>query len=177
MKYRKLEELTLVDSRGRYLLQPLFHEQPSNTLEEYPASYTLKNEDNPELGLRSARKIYVAQLDPTEYRAAMALVGSWAHWKRLTECPWFKPYLEEWREEVSVILQSNAIIEMLAKSVDPKNTLATKYIADRGWDKKIGAPSKKAKTAKELREERIEDRVLSGIEDDKQRLRLIQNKD
>ena len=39
---------------------------------------------------------------PTEYDAALILLGSMKHWKRLCECTWFAPIVEQWRYDMAV---------------------------------------------------------------------------
>lgn len=166
-KYRELHELTLKDTRGRMLLQPLFIENHNRINTPYPASYTLNAWDNEEKGLRSARIIYVNTLDPSEYNAAMLLLGSWKHWQRLTECGWFQPYLKEWREEMAIRLQSIGVTNLLSQASSERGTTAAKFLAERGWNKAL-------KNSPKVRDkDKNKHDVSDFINDDMERLKLV----
>lgn len=85
--------------------------------------------------------------DPTEYRVAMALLGSFDHWKRLCGLPWFKPHVDRWRAELSARIQSEAVAKTqeIAKGTGTAALAASKWIAVRGWE---GVPSKRGRPAK-----------------------------
>ena len=36
---------------------------------------------------------------PSEYEAALILLGDWEHWEKLTSCGWFMPHILKWRAE------------------------------------------------------------------------------
>lgn len=59
--------------------------------------YTLKDEDHQ--GFPSIKRLYVDLEDQSEYLFATTYFASWYHFKRLAEISWFKPVLEEMREE------------------------------------------------------------------------------
>lgn len=108
--------------------------------------YTLREEEHK--GKPSAKKIYLEQRDPSEYRAAMALVGSWEHWQKLLNSKAIFAYIKEWREELKVILKSEAI-ENMHTIAGQGNPTAAKWLADQGWDaepkqtkKGVGRPKK-----------------------------------
>ena len=135
-KFKDRDELVIRDNRGRYLLKALFVENIESLTEDYPGAYTLKEDDNYEKNVRSARKIYLEQEDVTEYKAAIALLGSWRHWKRLCECSWFQSHLKEWREELEVIVRSKAIRNLQNQSTTDKGAAAARWLAEKGWDRK-----------------------------------------
>lgn len=159
------------DSKGRFRTRSLFWETNAVHLrDEYPPIYTLKDEDY--LEYKSARKIYLEQRDPTEYRAAMAIVGSWAHWKHMLEnCKWFVEKLDEWRDELEVLLRSEGVEGIVADSQSSSRSAVTssKWLADKGWEKndQRGRPSK-AKVAKEAK---ILNRIDEALDEDIQRMR------
>lgn len=148
---------SLKDSMGRFRTQSLFVEMKHD---KYPAPFTLKPYDH--RGRMSMYRKYMEIGDPTEYSQAIGLLGSWEHWKLLTECEWFKPHLEKWRDELKVKFESDRYREMqevadTAKGT-PQGVQATKWLAER-YSKveppKRGRPSKaeKARRLKELTEE------------------------
>ena len=164
------------DSKGRFRTRSLFWETNAVDLrEEYPPVYTLKDEDYKPEGFKetlpSARKIYLAQLDPTEYKAAQVLLGSWKHWQYMVQhCKWFSVKVEEWREELEVMLRSSAITEIANDSVaNSRSSVASaKWLADKGWEKndERGRPSKKVIA----REAKIQGRIAEDLDEDIKRM-------
>lgn len=111
------------DTRGRYLTSALFAET-IHSLSPYTPVYTLS--EFPKDGLLSARQIYLESNDPTEYAAAMKLLGSWEHWQHLCGTTWFAPIVEQWRGELKARLLSEAtkkVIE-LSGSYESSSALA-----------------------------------------------------
>lgn len=73
------------DRRGALKTELLFQETiKADRLENYSPMFTLKEQDT---GLPSAYKIYMSSTD--EYEAAMKLLGSMRHWRRLCGLKWF----------------------------------------------------------------------------------------
>ena len=141
----------LRDTKGRLKTQSLFFEyRHRNTGNEI---YNLKDYDLN--GCISMYKIYMEE--PTEYHAAMRLLGSWLHWNRLCETAWFRLFLDVWRKERAERDEALGYASLLDSARDG-NVAASRVIA--GIDqKKRGAPSKKekAKTQKE------EDELLTFV--------------
>lgn len=158
------------DARGAYRTN-IFLEFNTSTHDEQPPLYTMHEEERE--GLPSAKKIYMEA--ESEYEAAMQLVGSWQHWKRLLRCsPFMKglPYstwegLEAWREEKEIRDKADAL-KQLKKSAEKGNVTAQKIIYE-GEKKTKGRP-KKADIEKQAR-------ILAGISedvaDDMKRLQLV----
>ena len=142
--------------------------------EKFTPLYTLKDEDHEVEGVvyKSARNIYLAQRDPTEYEAAQVLFGSWRHWKFMVKsCKWFRIKVEEWRDELEVQLRSEAIREIVADTTSTKSRSSissAKWLADSGWKTEDGRgrPSKKA-VAKEAK---IQGRMAEELEEDIERM-------
>ena len=115
--------------------------------------------------LEEWRERFVAIADPTEYRAAIDLVGSWAEWQRFKkEWKEFRDViLIEWLAEVEIKLRSEAIGNMCEQALDPKGTAAAKWIAEgRYKPRKVGAPSK----AEVQRQAKIQASIDDEVEDD-----------
>ena len=143
----------LLDTLGRPLTQSLFLEFGYNT--DY-ALFTLNDEDKvyQDKTYYSLKRLYLEIGDPTEYEFAKSCLLGWRHWKRICENKLFKPYLEEWREELEIMIRSEGVLAVMDQAEN--NFQAAKWIADRGWDKKgAGRPSKVEKQ----REEHIKDRL------------------
>ena len=115
--------------------------------------------------LEEWRERFVAIADPTEYRAAIDLVGSWAEWQRFKkEWKEFRDViLIDWLAEVEIKLRSDAIGNMCEQALDPKGTAAAKWIAEgRYRPRKVGAPS----NAEVQRQAKIQASIDDEVEDD-----------
>jgi hypothetical protein len=107
------QQLTTVVGNGAriYRTQSLFLEtiKPEDTA--LPV-FTLEDTDNLELGLPSFPRLYLEARDPTEYLPAKTILGSMAHWQKLTGAAWFKSYIEEMRLELSKLIKYEAIKQL-----------------------------------------------------------------
>lgn len=115
----------LCDVMGRRLTTGLFEEIQRDATAS-PAVFKLSD----------WKAEYVAICDPTGYRAAMALIGDWDHWRQLVSNPVFKAHLDEWKEEVETKLKSKAIEALEKQAGSPMGTSAAKYLAEKGYAKK-----------------------------------------
>ena len=158
------------DSRGAYRTN-LFREFNTISHKDQPPMYTMHEEDRN--GLPSAKRIYMEA--ESEYDAAMQLVGSWQHWKRLLRC---KPFtkglpnqqwegLDFWREEKEIRDKAEAF-KQLKKSAAKGNVPAQRTIYEGNKQTK-GRPSKQDVA----REARIAAGVQSELDDDFKRLQLV----
>jgi len=135
------------DKRGRYLTESLFVEKKRKD-SPYDPVFTLRDEDLI-TGEISLRRKYLEYADPTEYKFAKAMLGDFKHWQILCEREWFKPYVEAWRIEVQVQIESDAVqvFKEVAKDKQHSGRIqAAKALLDRPWEKKLslrGRPSKK----------------------------------
>jgi len=95
----------------RHATQALFYEYRHSSTSKIKAPYTLKNYDV-NIGGKHYRSMYMEYMAcDSEYEAAIKLLGSYAHWLRLTKTNWFAPYIEQWEEE------RNIRDEALARSI------------------------------------------------------------
>jgi len=156
------------ESRLRF---DIFYELGS--IDEAKALYTMK--EAPDHGLPSAYLIYMTSA--SEHEAAMKLVGSWNHWKRLLKSPRFMTGprgstswtgLETWREEKEIKDVAKAY-QLLKESAELGSVQAQKEIWKGSPDKKAGRPSKAAiqKAAKEAAEHQ------EGVAADFKRIKLV----
>ena len=145
----------LQDTMGRPLTQSLFLELGYS---EY-AVYTLKEQDYAYKGKNypSLKRLYLKEEDVTEYEFATKHLLGWQHWKRLCENKQIRKHIDEWREELELKIRAQAIRDMQTLCASENgNFSATKFLADRGWDKRaVGRPSKLEKE----REDRMADRI------------------
>jgi len=107
-----VDEKTLKDSRGVYKTQSLFREYRFSTTSSDAPIYNLKERD--EHNTISMKRIYVACA--SEYEAAMTLLGSWLHWKKLCKTAWFKSYRNAWEEERTLREQALAKRALITKA-------------------------------------------------------------
>ncbi len=134
---------------GAHLLKALFFEM-SVDFERPDVLYTLKLEDHE--GFPSIHRLYVELEDTSEYVFANKYFDNYAHWKKLCACNWFKPYLEDMREELDLKLKQRALERLKAIADDPTHKshyLANKLIHEEGLQIKKdnrGRPSKKSIT-------------------------------
>lgn len=119
----------VTDTTGRRLTLGLFKELSDN-----PAA---------PFSLEDWRQVYVEVSDPTDYKAAMVLIGQWEHWTMLTECKAFAEHLEKWRNEVNTKLRSEAFDNLRKQARDPKGTAAARFLAEQGEGPKKRGPKKK----------------------------------
>ena len=163
--------LALKDNQGRFRTQSLFWE--SRHPDMAPVFTKKKQEHH---GCISMYEKYMEIGDPTEYQAAIKLLGSWDHWQKLCQLPWFMEMLSEWREELKVRMASERYQEMKDVSLNhagtPQGLQATKWLhevyGERPPETKRGRPSKNEKAAalkEAIEEERDlnEDAKLIGL--------------
>lgn len=115
--------------------------------------------------LEDWRTRFVAIADPTEYRGALELLGSWQLWQEFKRnWPEFRNrILIDWLAEVEVKLRSEAIGNLCEQAATDKGSAAAKWIAEGKYNpRKAGAPSK----AEVKRQALIQARVLDEVEDD-----------
>ena len=138
-KSRMISEGNLLRTRALFL-------EPSYKMQDY-VQYVLSPYDHPTRGIPSIYRLYIEMEDLAEFDFANTYFLGMDHWRRICECEWFKPYLEEMRGDLQLKLKSRALarIKQEAEKEDSKNYFQSlKYLADKGYiekDKK-GRPSK-----------------------------------
>ena len=103
----------------------------------------------PLFSLEEWGKTYVAIADPTDYRAAMHLLGNWEHWKMIVDNQTISPYVEGWREEVRTKLRSEAIASIRALAKTKDSAAKALYDIDRPT-KPRGRPVKEKEVVPDL---------------------------
>jgi len=165
-------------NHGNYQLRSLFYETGCNKDFDFPPVYTLKLRDhdiptdsvvyNPE-GCNRCRSIYLEYVDiadPSEYKFAMRVFGSWEHWRQLRECDFFQPTYKLMKEALKVKLESEVVElakQTIKAGVGPQSLQAAKWLYDQiRPHTKRGRPSKaevdgelkrQSSEAKELKED------------------------
>jgi hypothetical protein len=152
---------------GRRYLKGLFFEMV--LADKSTVSYTLKEHDHE--GYPSLYRLYMEERDPTEHRFATKYLEGWSHWLELCECTWFKPHIDAWRLELSIMIQSQALVNIFEEAIAPmgKNVFAAnKYLIEKGWIPKDtntkGRPSKEMVKSEAIRIAKEEDRITADFE-------------
>jgi hypothetical protein len=140
---------TFKNASGRYLLKELFFE---TALNKDNVVYTLKDQEH--LGYPSLYEAYMLTDDPTEYSFAIEYLGSWKHWKELSECTWMKEFVSRWREELDIRMKAKALMEIREVAKSGKDKLpANKYLLEKGWEAKPEKATKGRPTKDQINKE------------------------
>lgn len=154
----------MVAEGGQWITQSLFLEFDYS---EKFAVYSTKDYDHEYNGkiYPSLKKLYLACEDPTEYLFATKYLGGWQHWQRLCDNKWCAKFINQWREELEILLRAQGVraLRDMCNS-ENGNFQAAKFLADRGWDKRApGRPSKAELEKRAAIADRIEDEFTSDI--------------
>lgn len=151
-----IDKSGMKDYKGAFITQSLFLEIGYDT--DF-AVYTFKEKDHEYKGkvYPSIKRLYLEHEDPPEYDFATTYFYSWNHWQRLCGNKIILKEISEWREELELKLRSQAIKDIIDNSAEGSYQ-ASKWLADRGWDKQaVGRPSKVDK----VKEAKMQDRLTS----------------
>lgn len=150
---------------GRWRTESMFVE--TNRVEDkFPSLFCLgqgrETEDLPWI-----KRLYLETMDPTEWKFATEVLGGWQHWKRLSESPFMKAFVKEWREEMEVQVRSLGIKQQIHLA-EKGNNNASRWVAEKGWEpkRKAGAPSKEEVT----RERKVAAEIKNTVEEDYDRV-------
>jgi hypothetical protein len=157
------------NASGSRLLRGLFFEETS--ADKTGVVYTLKERDHE--GYASLKRLYMEIGDLTEYKFATQCLDGLEHWDMLCNCNWFKPYVEKWRRELSLKIQSIALANILEETTreSPAKFSANKYVLEQGWKPKTG---QRGRPSKDAIREAAEDHISNNrrLEADMERLEL-----
>lgn len=116
---------------GHYRTESLFLEQ-WRPIDSARPVYTLQRDDRedprvPGSILPSFQRRYIELGDPSSYKAALDLLGSWQHWQKLAKTPWFQPHLRLWNEEIVAQMKSKGV-ETFVRSADRGDLKAAEWL-------------------------------------------------
>lgn len=159
----EIDKNKLTDDNGRPLTQGLFLEVKYDTnyavFTEKPYDFKYKGTTYPSL-----KKLYLAHEDPTEYDFACTYLLGWEHWQRICRNKRFGEMVKGWREELELKLRSQAVRDIIELSSGDKGFQAAKWIADKGWDKRLaGRPSKEDIDREVAMQTRISDEYNADV--------------
>ena len=135
----KKDDSKLKDNNGRYLTQGLFLEIGYGPF----SIFTLSDRDKLYKGkvYPSLKRLYLEEADVVEINFANKYLWGWDQWQKMNASEVLRPYFDKWRDELSLMVQSDAIGSIIDQSLE--NSSAAKWLAARGWDqRKVGRPSK-----------------------------------
>lgn len=110
---------------GRMLTVALFEEFQRDNVDVTPV-----------FKLSDWHRTFIEMGDPTGYKAAMELIGSWEHWQALCKSPLFAAELEKWEQELDQKIRSDMISELMFKAQAPEGTTAAKWLAEQKYREK-----------------------------------------
>ena len=158
--------------KGKYRTKALFKEYAPyyGGIDSYTV-YTLSKEDDTNGGFHSLYQLYMKEGDPTEYRFIEKYFVDPKHWEQLCRCTWFKPYIEEWRKELALRIESELLDILVSDARNNEKTGATsaKYLLDKYYTANNKTPKKtkheenKEKLSKEVSRVLLEDAERIGI--------------
>jgi hypothetical protein len=131
-----VDRTKFLDGSGKRVILQLFKEFARVDVKFKPV-YTLQH----------WKEVFLECRDPSEYSAAMALLGDWDHWLEVRNHPVIKPHIDKWHSELEVKLRSEAIQQIKSHAKQPGGTAAAKWLADKGYaqeraKKPVGRPKK-----------------------------------
>ncbi len=166
-----IDKTKLRDKGNRRLTQSLFLEYK---FDPKFALYTLENEDRTYKGklYPSLKRLYLIEEDIAEYQFATKHLYDWEQWQRMLSNKWVRKEIDIWREELEILLRSKALQKVMDLS-DDGNFQASKFLADKGWDRTRGRPSKEEQT----KLSKVEEKILDEFEADASRVANVVNLD
>lgn len=142
----KADTTILVDVRGVRRTETLFAETiTASSAERYEPIYTLREQDKD--GLPSAYRIYMESIDEAD--AALKLVGSYSHWRKLCGLKWFmegRPEvgfegLNQWREDMRARDATAAKLALMTLA-QSGNVTAANTLLKESTKGSVGRPKK-----------------------------------
>jgi len=169
------------DSLGRYRTSSLFYEY---AVKGMTPKWTIQDQTRVvgEVTYPSLKVLYMEMdhIPYSEYEFAEIHFGSWEHWDRMSNDSNknLVAMFTGWRLEMEVKLRASALKQIIkeGKSGEGASSLAAaKYIAEKGYEKKAGRPSKAAiaketKVQSGIAQSLLEDAARVGLEDEPTKL-------
>lgn len=116
---------------------------------------------------------YMEIADPTEYKAAMHLIGDWKHWSLMLKNPVFRSHVEDWRKELDLKLEAEAI-QNIREQAKLGNTAAAKFLAKKEYKEGVlkNAVGRPKKVVEEEVMDKEENEATKRMAEDMSRLGL-----
>lgn len=152
------EREDLYDVMNRPMTVSLFVET-SDSIET--AIFTTKDQDVVKDGktYHSLKRLFLEEGDPVQYRFATKYLANWKHWQKLKSGKELGEKIAGWEEELELKLASEALEQLIVTANSEGSFQATKFLIDRGYNKRaVGRPSKKSAE----KEKRFKEQMLKG---------------
>lgn len=158
-----------IDPAFRHMTKGMFYEFRHQSTSELTPIFTLKPYDFTDVHGNTYASVYLLYMEcDSEYEAAIKILGSYNHWKKLARAGWFSSYLEEWEAERNIrdeaIARSTLIAAAEAGNVTAANSI---YKNSKKADSKVGRPTT-AKRNKTGGTKGAVDTMLKRISDNKE---------
>jgi len=144
----------------------LFYEYRYQTTVDDKAPYTLKYQDFVDPTGHRYKSMYQIYMNcDSEYEAAIKILGSFPHWKKLKRCSWFHDHIERWEEERNI--RDEAIARsILVKLAETGNVTAarTLFANANATKKAMGRPEGGGKRTESTGDEEL-DQMLGRSSD------------
>lgn len=158
------------DKQGRWFTKSLFREYAFNAPEGTFPLFTLYPEDVD--GITSLYRLYMEEADASEYFFAKKHLGGWEHWQKLSQSTFFKPYIQDWRKELEVLIRAKALQKLIEVANNPTHKSsydANKLLVKEGYKEKEktskrGRPTKDEITKEATRIASEEDQIKQDLE-------------
>jgi len=142
------------DRQGRLITNGLFEE-------------TAVNKEYVQYSLEELRSEYIEMRDPTGYKFSQEFLENYQHWKALKDSVALAPIIADWEEELEVAIRCQEI-ERIGEIAKTGHFQASKFLTDRGWEKrKPGKPSKE----EVQRETRVQSKMADAFSADIKRIK------
>ena len=113
-------------NNGHWRTESLFVEMNRHE-HKYPSIYSIKDDGNGDYP--SLYRLFLDEMDPTEYGFAEKYLGGWQHWEHLQSLEWFKPIVDRWRAELAKRIQHHLATEAQKIVADPNSSQSAKLRA------------------------------------------------
>lgn len=116
---KELDIKAMRDTRGVLRTRSLFVQfvnEEGTYQDGTPCKPLFSMEDYEVGGCPSFKKLYVSLGDPTEYKQAIAMLGSVEHWDYLLKSPFMEPLIKACRKELALKIESEAFDGLLAEA-------------------------------------------------------------
>lgn len=161
---KDIDKKRLKDNMGRGLTLSLFYEFAQD---KSFAVYSLMDEDRVEgdITYPSLKKLYLESMDPTGYTFAKTHLLGWKHWLKIkANKKLYENHIVDWEDEMEVFVRSDSITSIMAQA--DNSFPAAKFLSEKGWDKRVGRPTKDDME----REDKIVERIGDEFDEDVQRM-------
>jgi hypothetical protein len=139
LKFKKPDHVNQIDK--------IFYETCPPALRDQYVCFTSKEYDYQ--GYPSLYRLYMEEMDPTEFRFAEKYFCSYEHWIRITQSYHYKDVVDRWRRDLDMKIKAQALNRIMAIATTNHGSTfnANKYLLEGGYKNAVpkhrGRPSTK----------------------------------